>query len=460
MENKPGRKILIIDDDKTFCQSLREYLEQDSLSVMVANTGAEGLSASSAGDIDVVLLDQKLPDVEGDSLCTSLLNYNEQTKIIFITAHASYEGAVKAIKSGAFNYLTKPFELAELDHAIEHALRTTELENVEQIHKYRSAKESEEAVLVGEKGGLASISNLIESAASTMAPVLITGETGTGKNVITKAIHYRSPLRRAPFISINCAALPENLIESELFGYQKGAFTGAVSAKKSIFEMAEGGTLLLDEIGEMPLHLQSKLLGVLEDHKIRRLGSELIRTVNVRIIAATGKDLEKCLGESFRKDLYFRLSVIRVHVPPLRDRKEDIPALFDYFLSKIPGGREMVFPEPELKKCIEYPWPGNIRELKNIIERSVILQKNSGVLRPSELLACPSEWEGGQPAAPGDGAVAAATPGEDLLSLAEVEKNYIRHALSRLSDNLTRTAKALGISLSTLKRKVKEYGLK
>ncbi|MDA8324780.1 MAG: sigma-54 dependent transcriptional regulator [Nitrospiraceae bacterium] len=463
MENKPERKILIIDDDKTFCQSLKEYLETGSLSVTVANTGAEGLAAASRGGIDIVLLDQKLPDVEGDSLCTSILNYNEQTKIIFITAHASYEGAVKAIKSGAFNYLTKPFELAELDHAIEHALRTTELENVEQIHRYQSAKESEEAVLIGEKGGLASISNLIQSAASTMAPVLITGETGTGKNVIAKAIHYRSPLRRAPFISINCAALPENLIEAELFGYQKGAFTGAVSAKKSIFEMAEGGTLLLDEIGEMPLHLQSKLLGVLEDHKIRRLGSELIRTVNVRIIAATGKDLEKCLGESFRKDLYFRLSVIRIHLPQLRERKEDIPALFDYFLSKM-GGRELVFPEPELKKCIEYPWPGNIRELKNIIERSVILQKDSRVLRPSELLQCPHEPEAGpagpRPATLESGQMASPASGETLVSLAEVERNYIRHALSRLSDNLTRTAKTLGISLSTLKRKVKEYGLK
>ena len=459
MESKPVKNILIIDDDKTFCQSLKEYLESGSVNVNVANTGAEGLAAASAGNFDIVLLDQKLPDVEGDSLCTKILNYNDQTKIIFITAHASYEGAVKAIKSGAFNYLTKPFELAELDHAIEHALRTTELERVQEIHRYQSAKDSEEAILIGEKGGLASVSSLVASAASTMAPVLITGETGTGKNVIAKAIHYRSPLRRAPFISINCAALPENLIEAELFGYQKGAFTGAVAAKKSIFEMAEGGTLLLDEIGEMPLHLQSKLLGVLEDHKIRRLGSELIKKINVRIIAATGKDLENCLGESFRKDLYFRLSVIRIHMPPLRQRREDIPALCDYFLSKMPGGSSMALPKAELQKCIEYPWPGNIRELKNVIERSVILQKNSGVLRLSELLACPKYNDG--PALAGGGQAPSVPAGDgQLVSLSEIEKNYIRHALSRLSDNLTKTSKALGISLSTLKRKVKEYGLK
>ncbi len=459
MENNRGRsknirKVLIIDDDKTFCQSLKEYLEDESMEVRVANTGADGLAASSRGDMDVVLLDQRLPDVEGDSLCTSILKYNEQTKIIFITAHASYDGAVKAMKSGAFNYLSKPFELEEMDHAIEQAIRTIELERIEQLQRYHSARESEAAVLIGEEGGLVPISKLLESAAATDAPVLITGETGTGKNVIAKAIHYKSPLRRAPFISINCAALPENLIEAELFGYEKGAFTGAVSAKKSIFEMAEGGTLLLDEIGEMPVHLQSKLLGVLEDHKIRRLGGEQVKTINVRIIAATGKDLEKILDTGFRKDLYFRLSVIRIHVPPLRERKEDVPGLCKYFLEKIPGGREMAFPETEIQKCMEYQWPGNIRELKNIVERAVILQRGSGVLKPSELLTEPASSS-----VPCPENVLAHTA-EGLLPLDEMERQYIKHALSIFEDNYTRTSKALGISLSTLKRKVKEYGLK
>ncbi len=453
-KNKKIRKLLIIDDDKTFCQSLKEYLEGESMEVRVANTGADGLAASSRGETDVVLLDQRLPDVEGDSLCTSILKYNDQTKIIFITAHASYDGAVKAMKSGAFNYLSKPFDLEEMDHAIEQAMRTIELERIEQLQRYHSARESEAAILIGEEGGLAPISKLLESAASTDAPVLITGETGTGKNVIAKAIHYKSHLRRAPFISINCAALPENLIEAELFGYEKGAFTGAISAKKSIFEMAEGGTLLLDEIGEMPLHLQSKLLGVLEDHKIRRLGSEQVKTINVRIVAATGKDLEKMLDTGFRKDLYFRLSVIRIHVPTLHERKEDIPGLCKYFLEKIPGGREMAFPDSEIQKCMEYRWPGNIRELKNIIERAVILQRESGVLRPSDMLMKPSGPKIPCPERELD------LPAGELLPLSEMEKNYISHALSLLADNYTRTSKALGISLSTLKRKVKEYGLK
>lgn len=448
---KSRKTILIIDDDKTFCQSIKEYLESDSVEVFIANNAEEGRAASSRGNIDIVLLDQKLPDAEGDTLCAPVLKHNEQAKIIFITAHASFEGAVKAMKSGAFNYLSKPFELEELDHAIEQATRTSELEKIEQIQRYQLDKESGEVVLIGENGGLSVLRDLIQSAALVEAPVLITGETGTGKNVLAKAIHYRGPFRRAPFISINCAALPENLIESELFGYEKGAFTGAVSAKRSIFEMADGGTLFLDEIGEMPLHLQAKLLGVLEDKKIRRLGGETVKTVNARIIAATGKDLEKELDKTFRKDLYFRLSVIRIHIPPLRERRQDIPELCDYFIRKFQGGKEISLPEPELATLRSYQWPGNIRELSNVLERAVILHKGPGPISPSKLLC--------SPVAQADITQGIASNGE-LRYLDEMEKEYIKYALDKLSDNYTQTAKALGISLSTLKRKVKEYGLK
>lgn len=400
---------------------------------------------------DIVLLDQKLPDVDGHTLCPSILKNNEQCKIIFITAHASYEGAVAAIKAGAFDYLSKPFALAELDHAIEHAIRTRELERLEQLRKYQYDKDSEETILIGEESGLAEISRTVQKASGVDAPVLITGETGTGKNAIARAIHYRSPWSQSPFISVNCAALPENLIESELFGYEKGAFTGATGQKKSVFEMAEGGTLLLDEIGEMPTHLQSKLLGVLEDKKIRRLGGETVKPVNVRIMAATGMDLEKHIGKGFRKDLYFRLSVIRIHVPPLRERREDIPLLCDYLLKIIPGGREVSIPASEMNRLKEYSWPGNIRELKNILERSVILSKGP-VLAPSELLQNPVDPQAH---------LFESIPAESgLTSLENVEKSYIGIALERLSGNFTRTAKVLGISLSTLKRKLKQYNLK
>jgi len=450
--DKGKRTILVIDDDKIFAQTIKEYLTKDKVEVFTANTGSEGLAIAARGSIDLVLLDQRLPDAEGHTLCPAILKYGEQTKIIFITAHASFEGAVKAIKMGAFNYLSKPFELEELDLAIEQAFRTMELERVEQLQRYQRDKESEEAVLVGAEGGLREVMKMVQSAAATDASVLITGETGTGKNVVAKAIHYKSFSGHAPFVGINCAALPETLIEAELFGYEKGAFTGAVSAKKSIFEMAQGGTLFLDEIGDMPLHLQSKLLGVLEDKKIRRLGGESEKPVNVRIIAATGVDLEKVLEKNFRKDLYFRLSVIRIHLPALRERRGDIPELCRYLLKKIPGGREIILSDEEIERLSEYSWPGNIRELKNVLERSVILQRGQ-TLRPSELLCLPSEK-------PRQALFAAGSGDGQIKPLIEIEKNYIRDVLDRYAGNLTKSSKALGISLSTLKRKIKEYGLK
>jgi DNA-binding NtrC family response regulator len=358
---------------------------------------------------------------------------------------------VKAIKAGAHDYLSKPFELEELSLEIEQAFRTIELEKVEQFHHYKIDKESEEAVLIGSEGGLSGIARLVDLAASSLdAPVLITGETGTGKNVVARAIHYRGPLRRSPFISINCAALPENLIEAELFGYEKGAFTGAMMSRRGIFEMAEGGTLFLDEIGEMPFHLQTKLLSAIEDKKIKRIGSESIIPINVRIIAATCVDLENAIGKTFRKELYYRLSVIRIHVPLLRERRRDIPALCEYFLARMSRGHEVKLPDSEIGKLMEYDWPGNVRELRNIMERAVLLQKGP-FIKPSEFLLRESSRVQTFPVLPTD---------DNLTTLDEIEKTYIKYVLEKLSGNYTKTAKSLGISLSTLKRKIKHYSLK
>jgi transcriptional regulator with PAS, ATPase and Fis domain len=293
---------------------------------------------------------------------------------------------------------------------------------------------------------------LVELAASAASPVLITGETGTGKTLVAKVIHYQGPAGKAPFISINCAALPENLIEAELFGYEKGAFTSAVAKKRGIFEMAEGGTLFLDEIGEMPLHLQAKLLSVIEDKQVRRLGSESVRPVNVRVMAATSADLENGLGKTFRKDLYYRLSVIRIHIPPLRERRECLPLLCDHLLRQLTGSHEIKIDDQELSNLKAYDWPGNVRELKNILERAVILQSGSE-LRPSELIA----KTGGHDQR---GADPALTSEDVIATLEEIEKKHIQQALTRLSGNITQTAKVLGISLSTLKRKIRDYGLK
>ncbi len=444
-----GKTLLVIDDDRLFCDTVRDYFQGSMKEVLIANTGCEGLEACLINKVDVVLLDQNLPDMEGQELCPDILKYNDQTKIIFVTAHPSFEGAVKAIKTGAHDYLSKPFELEELSLTVENAVKTLALEKVAQVEEYKSNKESEGAVLVGHSAGILEVLKFVDLAASEKAPVLVTGETGTGKNVVASLIHYRGTSKKNAFISINCAALPENLIEAELFGYVKGAFTGAVTSRKGIFEMAEGGTLFLDEIGEMPMHLQTKLLGVLEDKQVRRIGGEAIRPVDVRIIAATGSELEKVLGKTFRSDLYYRLSVVRMHIPPLRERKQDIPELCDYMLKKIALGRDCRLSDHEVKKLMQYDWPGNVRELKNILERSFILQRGNE-LRPSELLMKTHYAQSnGQEI----------TFNKVIKPLEEIEKQHIKYALEELSGNLTKTAKALGISLSTLKRKVRDFNL-
>jgi DNA-binding NtrC family response regulator len=442
---KTKKIFLIIDDDRVFSNVVRDYLSSDSVEVLIANTAAAGIEYCQQKRVDVVLLDQKLPDAEGHTLCTAILQCNDQAKIIFSTAFPSFENAIKAIRSGASDYLSKPYDLEELSLSVRQAFRTLELENMEQIQNYQSSRESEDAILIGGEG-FAEIQKLTELAASSDSPVLITGETGTGKTLVAKAIHYRGPSPKAPFISINCASLPENLIEAELFGYEKGAFTGAVASRKGLFEMAEGGTLFLDEIGEMPVHLQAKLLSVLEDKKLRRLGSESLRTVTVRIIAATGVKIEDHLGKTFRKDLYYRLSVIRIHIPPLKERRSDIPQLCSHLIKTIAGERAVLLSEAECVRLSNYDWPGNVRELKNILERAYLLQKGQE-FRPADLLG-----KTRQPPQTAGMASEAETP---LLPLEEVEMRHIRSVLGRLSGNYTQAAKALGISLSTLKRKLK-----
>jgi len=314
--------------------------------------------------------------------------------------------------------------------------------------RMKSNGEFEETVIVGGDSGLADVIGLVELAASTDSPALITGETGTGKNLVAKAIHERSAAKREPFLCVNCLSLPvENLAGAELFGCEKGAFTDATAGRKGIFEMADRGTLFLDKIGEMPLSLQGMLLGLIDDQKVRRLGGDFERPVHVRILASSHGDIEKAVGSAFRKDLYYRLNAIRIHIPPLRDRRQDIPALCSHLLKGLSGLREMCLPDSELKKLMEYDWPGNVRELKNVIERAFFLRKGPE-LRPSEFLAKTFERE----AAPGPA-------GEDrLMTVAEIEKNHIELALQRFSGHRVKAAEALGISLSTINRRLKELG--
>ena len=445
------KTLLVIDDDQLLCDVVAHHFGDGRLEVLTANTGSAGMHICSNRMVDVVLLDQKLPDGRGVDLCKTILEHNEQTKIIFITAYPSLKNAISAVKAGAYDYLSKPFEMEELDLGVARALTTLGFERLEQIQTYRRDKKKQETVLIGRDGGLSEVWRMAEMAASAEAPVLITGETGVGKNVVARTVHYMSPAGKNAFISINCAAIPDNLIEAELFGFEKGAFTGAVAVKKGLFEMAEGGTIFLDEIGTLPLGLQSKLLGVLDDKNLRRLGGKSHRPVDVRIVAATNMDIEEAVKEGlFRKDLYYRINVIRIHIPPLRERLRDIPDLCRFFVHRFITDTEVKIPDSEVKRLMEYHWPGNVRELGNVMERSIILRRGS-VLRPSELLGV-NALNFSFPV-PGD------SENNDILTLEELEKHHIRHAFDKLSGNYTRTAKTLGISRSTLKRKIKSYGI-
>jgi len=441
-------RVLIVDDERPFCRALETHLGGRGFQVTSAHDAASGLGAFARQPAEVVLLDQMLPDARGSDLCEAFLEINERTKIIFITAHPSFDHAVDAIKKGAFDYLTKPVDLREIELGIRRALRTSHLEQTEAVARYRASKQAASARLVGASSGLAAVQELVERAASSRAAVLVTGETGTGKNVVAEAVHYASERRERPFFSLNCAALPASLIEAELFGNVKGAFTGADSARRGVFEIADGGTLLLDEIGSMPVTLQPKLLSVLEEGAVRRIGSDVVRHVDVRVVAATNSDLTEAIrrGE-FREDLYYRLNVIRIELPPLRQRRDDLPALAVHLIGQLAGGASGLYlDDAELARLAGYDWPGNVRELRNLLERAIALQEGPAL--------CPSAFLGGR----AEPATQASEGG--ILLLEEVERRHVTQVLAQLGGNLAQTARGLGISLNTLKRKLQRYGVR
>lgn len=450
MKNKASKKLLIIDDDRIFCRSLEEYLAGTDILVHKTHSAKEGIEFCRSAHVDIVLLDENLPDGQGHLLCPDIIRTNEEIKIIFITAFPSFIHAIQAIKAGAYDYLSKPFDIEELQLAITQAARTLDLEKASNIVTYRNAKEKKQYVPVGDYADGGKVSELIRLAAGTNSSVLLTGETGTGKGVVARVVHFNGTRSEAPFIPVNCAAIPENLIEAELFGCEKGAFTGAVSSRKGLFELADGGTLFLDEIGAMPLHLQSKLLGVLEDGQVKRLGGQVFIPINVRIISATNADLEEMIvRKTFRQDLFYRLSVLQIHLPPLRKRTGDIPAICSHILAHSHGGHGAELPDSELRALSCYSWPGNIRELSNILERSLLLHRT--VLRPSELIQPKSK--DGNFSTEILGQNEKSPESETILTLEELNRLHIQKALSFFNGNWTRTAKALGVSISTLKRK-------
>src|ERR1700690_1041079 len=436
-------RCLFIEDDYVDQLAFKRLVSTESLpwAYEMADTIDEAKAFLKKESFDVVITDFHLPD--GNAF--DILELGLDVPIIIVTGAGSEQVAVDAMKAGANDYLIKDSDrnyLKILPLTLNKAIKGRIIED---RIKAQSARDSASVVIIGDSAAMQQINKGINLAAASDAPVLITGETGTGKNLAAKAIHYKGALRKGPFIAINCAALPENMIEAELFGYEKGAFTGAVATKRGLFEIAEGGTIYLDEIGEMPLHLQAKLLSVIEDKSLRRLGGVISRDLETRIVASTNIDLEKAVGSSFRKDLYYRLSVIRIHMPPLKERLGDIPELCGFFLKGLTG-RNITLSGSELTRLMDYHWPGNVRELMNILERAVMLQDGSEI-RPSELIN-------------GSGADNTANfPNEEsIVTLDEMEKRHIKMALERFSGNVTKTAAALGMSLATLKRRIKEYG--
>ena len=456
--------ILVVDDEPNYLVILSELLRDEGFEVFTAPSGAEGLELVQNVDLDLVITDMQMPGMDGLQLLQAIKKINSDLPVVMITAFAEVDKAVVAMQAGAFNYLAKPFSNDELIVTINKALQHYSLVR-ENIRLRKSIlTRTGFAGMVGKNTRMVQVYELIEKVAPTPSSVLITGESGTGKELVAKAIHMNSPRHDKAFITVNCAALAENLLESELFGHEKGAFTGAVAMRKGRFELADGGTLFLDEIGEIPLSLQAKLLRALQEKSFERVGGSKTLTVDVRIISATNKELKEEVDQGrFREDLYYRLNVIHVQLPPLRERMDDIPILVEYFIRTVserlakPG---LSISPDALRLLVTLPWEGNVRELENTIERAGILCNNSRI-----------EADDVQPESTDGSAQAAWSHQMDLGQLipesAElnevlyaVEEKMLNRALEATGFIQARAAERLGITKSLLQYKMKKYGIK
>jgi DNA-binding NtrC family response regulator len=441
-------RILVVDDDLEMVRLIQAELGRQELEVIAVSSGPAALQALRDHPLDVVVTDLRMPDLDGMELLRAAADLRPEAQVIMITAFGSIASAIDAMRAGAFDYLSKPFELDELAVVVQKALEDARLrrENVllrgEVERRYRFGN------LVGGSPAMRELFRLIERVAASDIGVLISGESGTGKELVAKAIHYNGPRRRGRFLPINCAGIPETLLESELFGYTRGAFTGATAARKGLIEEAQGGTLFLDEIAEMPMLLQAKLLRVLEDKEVRPLGSNRAATVDFRVIAATNKDLRALVERgAFREDLFFRLNVAALHLPPLRERREDLRFLVDHFIQKQAAGQGRTvrgISREALARLERHTWPGNVRELQNAIERAVAFAR-SDVIEPEDLPAFPSRA--------GEGMVDRARSGR--LTLRALQEQYITSVLLETGGDLERAAALLGVHPRTLRRRAR-----
>jgi DNA-binding NtrC family response regulator len=451
--------ILIVDDDEVMRETLSDVLTKRGYEIFAVGSGNGALSIIKKNLIDVILLDMRLPDVDGLEVLKKIKEFDTEILVIMMTAYSDVQTAVSAMKSGAYDYINKPFELEELRLLIEKGLETKSLINeVRRLH--RQQKENyQNSHIYGVSPQIHYVKELIGMISKThKTSVLIQGESGTGKELAANAIHYSSHRSDKPLMKINCSAIPDTLLESELFGYEKGAFTDAKNTKKGLFELADGGTVFLDEIGDMNPFLQSKILRVLENQTFMRVGGEREMKVDVRIIAATNKDLELMVKEGFfRKDLYYRLKVMVVEMPPLRDRVEDILLLSSLFIeenNKEYNKNIKGFSEEGKKLMIQYSWPGNVRELRNVIERAMILTDQE-YITPKHL---PFELKQIEKFTHGDTEHELAQITSDM-SLENMEKVHLSKVLKRSEWNKSKASKVLGVSRATLRAKIKRYNL-
>ncbi len=461
MKDSLGR-IAVIDDDREMRSLLEDFLNNQGYSVSAFPSATDALMALSPGgslgpdreegDIDVVISDIMMPQLDGLAFTSKLQEIRPEIPIILITAFGSIETAIEAMRRGAFHYVVKPFKLAEMQVNLDRALDHRKLQRDNTALRQAIKRNWGVSGIIDKSAGMKAVFDLVGRVSQATANILITGESGTGKEIVAKAIHESGPRANKPFVAINCTAIPETLLESELFGHAKGSFTGAIQRKRGLFEEADGGTLFLDEIGDMNVALQSKLLRVIQEKKVRPVGENVARDVDVRIIAATHKDLKAAIKDGrFREDLYYRLSVIPVVIPPLRHRKDDIPLLADHFLKKYAATNNLKvkgFTKRAIAKLMNMMWEGNVRELENVVERSVVLATNA--LIDDADLPTPETTNIEQFFGEATG---------DFPTIDQLERRYIELILEKSGGRKDKAAQILGINRRTLYRKEKDFGL-
>jgi two-component system response regulator HydG len=439
-------RVLVVDDKLAMAETLADGLNDHQLDAVAIGSSREALEAVRAGGIDIVITDLRMPDLDGLALLDAIRDHSREVQVIVMTAFGAIDSAVEAIRRGAYHYLTKPFKLDELVIFVRRAIDEHELRREAATLRQKLGVRFALSGIVAHSAAMQRVVTVVERVAATTVPVLVTGETGTGKSAIARAIHGTSARSTKPFIALNCAALPEQLLESELFGHVKGAFTGATHDHPGLFAAADNGTILLDEIAEMPIALQAKLLRVLEAGTLRPVGSTSERTVDVRVIAATHRDPKAAVaGGTLREDLLYRLNVLPIEVPPLRKRRDDIPPLVDHFfgaaITRHPTASATCFSRAAMRRLLDHDWPGNVRELAHVVERGVLLASTS------EIAIADLGLENETP-----GTTSSTLFSGDILPMNEIQRRYARWALDRFGGHKTRTAERLDIDAKTLNR--------